>query len=532
MNKILKLFKLQIDEKFDLFKGRSFKKICWSLAKSVGLICGVSLLLYMLLMRFMVLGIVSNIQLVSIVLLFTQIIILIFSLGNIINTLYMNKDNELLMSLPVSPNQIFLSKLLVIYVSEIITCALITLPFLIVFGFVCHFSFWFFLALIPLMFILPLLPICFAALLSIPLLFIIKFFKRHVLWASLIMIVFIAVAIFSYVQFLIAFSEFFNIESKQFETIREINKNVIDFGNRNFLFIGLSKSLINIGYFLWPFIYLGIGAVLFTIAVLIIRPFYFKMAMSYSENDTSRSKTGKFMFRSKFISLLQKEYYTVFRSPGYIFQFFIFPLFMPLIVVLYDNLLLSFATNQTGEFMVGGAHLLILCVLSNLSCVITANAISREGANFYLMKTTPVSYYHQTFAKLAFNAIFIVGAVLITAMLSLFYLPFHVVVCSTLIAIFLALGHMCYCFDIDLKKPVLDWYDAGEISKINKNVTKAIGWGVVLGLVAGMIVISMSAVQLLALPWILLLALSVVFCIHRARILMIRVFYQYDRLEM
>ena len=532
MRSIVKLFKLQIDEKFDLFKGKSFKKIGWSLFKSAGLIGGISFALYVLAMRFFALGLTANIQLVSIVLLVTQLVILFFTIGSVISTLYMNKDNELLMSLPVSPNQIFLSKLLVIYVSEIIACALITLPFLIVFGVVCHFSVWFFFALIPLMLLLPLLPICFASLLSIPILFVVKFFKRHVFSACLVMLFFIAIALLGYVQFLTAFSAVFDITSKQFETMRGLNQGVKDFGNNNFLFIGLAKSLIDINYFYWPFVYLAIGAVIFVGAILITRPFYFKMAMSQSENDTSRSKEGKFMYRTKFLSLLQKEYFTVFRSPRYIFQFFIFPLLMPLIVVLYDNLLISFATNQTGSFMVGGAHVLILCILANLSCVISANAISREGGNFYLVKTIPVNYYHQTFAKLAFNAIFMVGAVLLTAMFSFFYLPFYVVVCSTLIAIFLAMGHMFYCFDIDLKKPVLDWYDAGEISKINKNVTKSIGWGVILGLVAGLIIISMSAVQLLTLPWILLLGLSIAYCIHRGRILVIRVFYQYERLEM
>jgi len=288
----------------------------------------------------------------------------------------------------------------------------------------------------------------------------------------------------------------------------------------------------SIKYIGWAFVYIGIGVFLIILGMLLIRPFYFAMAMSYSENDTTIKKIGKFTQRKKFTSFLCKEFLTVFRSPGYVFQYFIFALLMPLIVVLYDNLLITFVVNQTGSFMVAGAHVLILCVLANLSVMISASAVSREGGSFYLVKTAPVDFYRQTIAKLAFNAIFTVGAILITAFAGFFYLPAHVVIFSSLAAIFLALGHMFFSFDMDLKKPLLDWYDTGEISSVNKNTAKSIGWGLALGLLAGGIVLMLSADGPAFLPWLVLMVFSISYCLYKAYVLAIRVSYQYDRLEM
>ena len=204
---------------------------------------------------------------------------------------------------------------------------------------------------------------------------------------------------------------------------------------------------------------------------------------------------------------------------------------MPFVVVVYDNLLLGMAVNQTGVQMINGAHILIVAVFATLSNLYSASAISREGVNFYLMKSSPVSYYKQTLAKLTFNAVFSAGAIILTGIATAFYLDITVVIFTTLICLFLSLGHMFYSFDKDLKHPTLDWYDSGDISKINKNTTSSIVSGLLLAVLAGVIIMAMASANIGIWAFVILLVLSIIFCLYRTYVLILRVFYQYERLE-
>ena len=110
MGTIFNLLKLQIDNTTDLLKAASPYKMLIAIAKTilllVGIVAGVELVLF----RVFILGIKASEQLFAMVLLATQAISLIFAVGHIINTLYFCKDNEMLICLPVTPNQLFISK--------------------------------------------------------------------------------------------------------------------------------------------------------------------------------------------------------------------------------------------------------------------------------------------------------------------------------------------------------------------------------------------------------------------------------------
>jgi hypothetical protein len=148
---------------------------------------------------------------------------------------------------------------------------------------------------------------------------------------------------------------------------------------------------------------------------------YKLQAMSNLEN-TFKIKTNKsYKERSPFMSLLIKEIKCVFRSPGNVFEYFLFTLLMPVIVLAYDKLLLTISVNTAGQNMIAGSHLMIVAILAMLSNIISASSISRDGGNFYISKIVPVNYYTQIGAKLVFNAVFTVGAILVTMCISFIY---------------------------------------------------------------------------------------------------------------
>ena len=104
MRTVLSLLKLQIDNKSNLLKTKSPKAMALAIFKVVLLMTLATLAVSFGLSKIFVLGFIINKELLAIVLVITQVVSLFFAVGNIINTLYLSKDNEMLFCLPVTPN--------------------------------------------------------------------------------------------------------------------------------------------------------------------------------------------------------------------------------------------------------------------------------------------------------------------------------------------------------------------------------------------------------------------------------------------
>ena len=134
MENIKNLFRLQIEEKLDIFRTKNKKVMFKSLAKAFVVIVVAVLVIYQLTYRMSLMGISFGKEMFSLVILVTQVISFFLCLGSIISTLYSNKDNELLMSMPVTHNQVFVSKICVLYVNEVFANAVYSLPIFFAFA--------------------------------------------------------------------------------------------------------------------------------------------------------------------------------------------------------------------------------------------------------------------------------------------------------------------------------------------------------------------------------------------------------------
>lgn len=531
-SKILKLFKLQIDEKNNIFKTKSVKKMLFSILKYVFLVTVVTALLYVLLMKIFMLNFKINEELMSIVLLVTQIVVFLFALGNVINTLYLNKNNELLMSLPVTPNQIFISKMLVVYMEEVIINSVFTLPLFLSLGILGSFEWSFFVFMPFFLLIMPLLPIALACLVSIPAMYVLRFFKRHAVVSIVTILALIAGGVWLYSSLLSSIASSMDIANKLMATILSVNKSIATFGANNIPFFQFANGFMHIDQFYWVLVYIGASAVILLGAVLLVKPFFFNIAMKNLEQASAKVKVKELKPCSPFKSLLKKEFLTVFRNPGSVVNYLLFTLLMPFIVFVYDKLLLTMIVNEVGQAMINGSHLMIVAILAMLSNTMSANAISREGNNFYIMKTTPIDYYTQTLAKLSFNAIFTVGAVIVTGIVTCFYIKIPYVICTTIAVCFASIGHMLYCYDLDLRKPMLDWMDSSEMHKVSGNIGKSILVGFVIAFLMGIFVIALATSNIGIGAFVILIFLTFFYAVYRLYTLILRVSYRYDRIEM
>ena len=533
MKKVLMLFKLQMDNKSDLLKTVTPRTMISALLKSFALIALGTLALSYFLSKVFVLGFAINQELLAIVLLCTQLISLVFAVGNVINTLYLSRDNQMLMCLPATPNQLFVSKILLIYVNEFTVNLAMALPLFYVLGSFSTFGWTYYASIIPLLFVLPILPIVLAAFLSIPIMAIIKFMKKHTFISIVSMFTLIAGCLWIYVTFIGSIASNFDIANKQYETVRAINTQIAAIGTLIPVYFNLAGAMIDpTKWYVFAIILLA-SLALFALTILFTRYFFFKTAMSSIENTIkSNAKKGKLKKRGVFTTLLLKEIRCVFRSSTDVFEYFLFTLLMPFIVFSYDKLLMSLTVNQAGQNMISGAHVMVVSILAMLSNISSASAVSRDGGNFYTSKIVPVNYYAQMFAKFAFNAIFTLGALVLTAVVSSFVYPIWKIALGYTAVAFAAVGHIAYSIDTDIKNPTVINVGDEKSATVSKSTPKSLIYGLAIGFIMGLIIILMSSVENVVMPYVILICASIVFMIYRINTLILRINSRYDKIEM
>lgn len=285
----------------------------------------------------------------------------------------------------------------------------------------------------------------------------------------------------------------------------------------------------------WFPIFMFFCAIVSTLAVLFTRKLFFDMAMTSLEKTIkvkSSAKVKKFKKRTRFMSLLRKELLCVFRSSSEVFEYFLFTILMPFIVFAYDKLLMSIVVDQSGINMIAGSHIMVVAITAMLSNISSASAISRDGGNFHTSKTIPVDFFTQMFVKFSFNAIFTIGAIILTAVISMFIYPAWQILLGSIAVAMAAVGHIAYSISCDIKNPTINAVGDDEASTVSKSTTKCLIVGLLIGFILGMIVILMSNVSNQALPYWVIITLSFLYMVNRIVDLVLRINYNYDKIEM
>lgn len=533
MRKILSLLKLQIDNKTDILKATSPRTMIPAVLRVLAFLVLATFAVGMALSRVFVLGFAINAELLSLVLLLTQLISLAFAIGNVVNTLYLCRDNEMLVCLPVTPNQLFISKLLLIYISELAVNAAISVPLFVTLGRIGMLGSSFYFSIPILLLLLPIFPIVVAAFISVPLMWIIRFLKKHTVLSILVVFSFVAVCLWGYFILIGSIAGEFNIASEQYETVRTVNALIADLGKRIPLYYQLGTAMMKFSSYYFFALFMLLCAAVSALTVLFTRYFFFKIAMSSLEN-TIRSKPRYRRFRrtSVFFSLFMKEVRCVFRSTSDVFEYFLFTLLMPFIVFSYDRLLMSVTVNQAGTNMIAGAHVMVLAILAMLSNLSSASAVSRDGNNFHTSKTIPVGYYTQMMAKFFFNAVFTIVAIVATSIVSAFTYPLWQVILGGVAVAMTSIGHIAFCIDSDIKSPTINLQGNEKASTVSKSTPMCLIYGLVIGFILGMIVIMMSSLKNVMLPYYCILAISFVFMLYRVYTMILRIHLAYDKIEM
>ena len=125
---------------------------------------------------------------------------IISCIAKLTDSLYFSKDNLVLLSYPVRPNIVFLSKLIVFYIIEIIKNILYMIPMFLAYGIIHGFQWYYFPWVIFSFFIVAAIPVAIASIVSIPYMYFKMLLRKNpFLQDILLLIVLITATVFAFI---------------------------------------------------------------------------------------------------------------------------------------------------------------------------------------------------------------------------------------------------------------------------------------------------------------------------------------------
>lgn len=433
----------------------------------------------------------------------SMILAAVVSTGTIIKNLYMNGDNELLLRFPVSGREILLSKSIYCFLHNLVVCIAILFPFFITFGVVTKAPVGDYFSYIAVIFFSSLLPYFVANVIAVPVMKVMNLVKNQFL---LILILTIAAVCGIFILYLSALGNIvdYMMESNKnifsadvVERYRVFASHAYPFNWYAYLING--KRYANISdlqmglSFLYVFI---INAVFGVSAYFVTTSAYYRTILYGIETEkTSFKKKIKNNKRNRFHAILHKEFFLIFRSFNYSFQYFAMACAAPFMVFYCNRLAASMGTKSIGASIMPGLTLMIIIIFVTIIVSFASTFISREGNCFYFTKIIPVSYTKQVLTKFfMYSIVAIVSVALCCAVPGGYYTSAkggNMLKPVDVAAIFgicemVVMSLTCLSMWADVKMPTFNVAGDGELVKANKNVALSMIVGVVVAIVYGL----------------------------------------------
>ena len=375
--------------------------------------------------------------------------ILVFFSGLIyvISIFYYSSDIEKLLPLPLKADEIIGAKLLVTAVYEYLFFLVLVMPPLVVYAIWDGSSFAFYVALIVVVAVLPIIPLCLA---SILVMLIMRFTPlarnkdRFNLFSSVLIIV-LALSFTFFSQSAARISEGDLIDIIQSGSGSIASLTTILFPGTSFASNALTLAVSNVTAMLGQLgLLMVVAAGSLVITMILARKLYFKGVIGLNASSTGRRRLAAAdLDRSRFThsafwTYVLKDARILVRTPIFfmnnVVMNFLWPVFF-IIPVLGGSegegldegirMLRSevFAGDRTGAGLVLAIIFAMFLFVSGVNGI-TESALSREGKIFYFMKIVPMSWFRQLMAKITVGILFsLAGALIPLILLVVFVQP-------------------------------------------------------------------------------------------------------------
>ena len=484
MKRLLQLTFFQIKDKLDFSWVKSKKTLIQKIVFGVLKFVIVAAIVFALLFLLTFVGFISKYD--AILPLFTFFLTLLFVLNllstthSLMKSLYYSDDNKVLITLPVTSNQLFFSKLLVYLAFEIKKSFGILIP--AVLGFLIfeaigykgvEVSPWVFLWMIVPVLIFIFIQVLLAALLSIPYMYLYRLFKRYTILDLIIvgLLIIAGLALAIYLISLIPDDIDLNVQwpsmVNAFEGfIKGFDQYAYPINFFSRVFFGEVSSggvhyLINGLTFIKTLVSFGVIALLAVLAFFLIRPFYFRMVYQTFEFDKNQQLMQKKNIKhKKYVTFANKEFKLSFRDFDISGSYLAIYIIVPILLFFMDRVFSAISTSLRGNNIAFTINILltILPLLASNSTI--ATLYSKEGRTAYVTKTNPVNPFLPLVSKLLFNLLFCIPSIIVCAIIFANFsnLGFVISLLFSLAVLLIQYAHIFFCAAQDLMNPQNEVY--------------------------------------------------------------------------
>lgn len=483
---------MQLKEKMDRSNSASFKKRLFQIVYFILGFVAVTVICYALLTAAKILtlfSLVGDIPLSVMAIVFGSMTLLsiIFTMFGLVKSLYLSRDNLVLLTFPVKPSTVFLSKLLVYYIYELRKNFLFLIPLFFAYGIVKSLAIYFYVWVLFLFLFVSLVPVLIAAILSIPALFVYQLCKKVRILQYILVSAAVALGGWAVFSMISAIPDNIDLVATWGTTYWKIQDFLENFENKFALVVGFTQLILGkrvgllevlftpqtIPYFL---ILLGSIAVLIALCFLLSQPLFYKMASTPFEYRKRNFEKGKPNRKTPvFLSALKKEWLAGLRDNSILALFVQTVVILPLAVELLNKLYSAMDTSFFGTQLGIAFNLMIVLLFMMSASIHLASAYSRDGATAYLNKVQPTTYGKLLFSKLIIPLVVgAVGMIVTTVVFSRHSgLDFSNNCMFGLTAYFFYVAHILWSAEMDLMNPQYTQYATFAEQTSNPNENKS-----------------------------------------------------------
>lgn len=418
---LLTLVKLQLSEKLHWKQNASTAYKAATVAKRIGYM-GVAFGIFtgLFYVIFNLLFLEPNTEYFVFFVFVLQIISIISCVVQSSNILYTSRDNSLLLTYPVKHHQVYISKILVMYILELLKSLTLVFPLFMAYATIVPGVMTANYVVSGLVYavLLPFIPVLLGSIISIPFVYLTKILK-HSNWVKGIFSILLFAGLIVLTVFVVKFIDA-NSPIRIVALFKKFNRDISAFVSKANKF-ALYANFVGRGMCAQDTVtaWSNHGLMLATLAgislvsIAISLPSFFTLASSASENAATKKHKGENKaHKSTFITFLRKELTLSIRNIGNFASDYAFLFAMPFVLIILTCIFVNIERNELGMSLTYGLLGLITLVMLCASNTASATAISSEGSEFVLLKTAPGKMSNIIWSKLLVN--FIISFVMTT----------------------------------------------------------------------------------------------------------------------
>jgi ABC-2 type transport system permease protein len=452
------------------------------------------------------------------ILIVTQGLSIIVSVVGLDTDLYHSKDNQILFSLPAKNDEIFMSKMVIHYLSEFLRNIFLLVPILIAFGIINSLTVVYFLTTIPIIILLPAISVSVATLLSIPLTITKNYLKQHHLVMFLMTLVGLGFLFFLTYQIVSQIPTPIRIVQLYNQFIISITRFMQQTAAYGLIYTVIGKLLFQVNYVFNFLIVIVSSVALVGLNYFIAKPLYFKLISASQENTVKKNK--KLNARNNktlFFTFLNKEFTIARRSTNELLSNYSLLLTLPFFMYILNFIYMGMNRSTFGNQLVLILNVFITLLIVTGSNTASATAITTEGYEFILLKTAPYNTSKMAWAKVTFNLLFTIVIITLSFLLFSNALPVFPKNSILLLYFFIIIvnsGHIFMSFQIDILSPKLSDYAATGSLSNNVNVSKSLTYGLTISIMFGILAVILF-IFAESIGWYVMIGLGVCFMLYR-----------------